>query len=280
MKTTLYIKGNSIIHRLDPRTKMLLIVYAMILAFIFFNPLAPLFVIIIMTVSLIFAVGQEFFKSSFVRLLPVLVLTVVVLHAFVNPVGKTPIQIGEMVIRVPYFDEMTWEGLYFGVVYAMRISSVYISSLCLILTTTPESMVSAIVKLGIPFKYASMFGMSLNMIPIMQEEASIIIQAQRARALRENNFFEKIQSLVPLFVPLAVGSMQQAEMTAMVLEARGFGAPVKRTELHIIQFGRPDFLLMFLGLIFTVGLVIIRLTQGDINWIDSVRNLLGLFWPI
>jgi energy-coupling factor transport system permease protein len=134
--------------------------------------------------------------------------------------------------------------------------------------------------MGIPFRYASMFGTSLQMIPILQEEANIIVQAQRARALQENNFIEKVQSLVPLFVPLAVGAMQQAETTAMVLEARGFGAPVKRTELHVIKFRWLDYLMMFVAFAITVAVFIIRITQGDINWVNSVRSVQGLFWPV
>jgi energy-coupling factor transport system permease protein len=280
MKTSLYIPGNSILHRLDPRTKMAMIVFSIIMAFTYFNPVASLILVLVMSAALIIAVGKAFFKNAFVQMIPVLILTVVILHAFANPVGVTPIQIGKTIIRVPFFDEMKWEGLYFGTVYALRITSVYICSLILILTTTPEGLVSSIVKMGIPFNYASMFGMSLQMIPILQEEAAIIVQAQRARALRENNFLEKVQSLIPLFVPLAVGAMQQAETTAMVLEARGFGAPVKRTELHPIKFKWIDYLLLFVGLAITVSLLIFRITQGDINWIDSVRSVPGLFWPV
>ena len=139
---------------------------------------------------------------------------------------------------------------------------------------------SAIVKLGIPFQYASLFGMSLQMIPIMQEEARVIIQAQRARALRENSFKEKIQALVPLFVPLAVGSMQRAETTAMVLEARAFGAPVKRTELRPLKLTWIDFSLLFGGLALTIALIVFRAVKGDINWVYSARSVLGLFWPL
>jgi energy-coupling factor transport system permease protein len=279
MKTTLYIPGDSIIHRLDPRTKMSMIVFVILMAFSYFNPVAPLIVLLVMSTVLILAVGKAFFNNAFVKLIPILVLTVVILHAFANPLGVTPIQIGETIIRVPYFNEMTWEGLYVGIVYALRITSVYICSLMLVLTTTPEDMVTSIVKMRVPFNYASMFGMSLQMIPILQEEAAIIVQAQRARALRENNIIEKIQSLVPLFVPLAVGAMQQAETTAMVLEARGFGAPVKRTELRTINFKWIDYILMFMAFAIAVSLLVSRILQGDINWIDSVRSVPGIFWP-
>jgi len=279
MKTNLYVDGHSKVHNLDPRTKMLMIIFVMIIAFTFYNPLAPLIGIFLVASILIFSVGMAFFDNMFAKLIPIMILTIVILHAFVNPDGKTPVMLGDTVIRIPYFNEMTWEGLYIGFVFSLRITAVYLSSLLLILTTKPEALVSAIVKMKIPFQYASMFGMSLQMIPILQEEASIIIQAQRARGLRENNLIEKIQSLVPLFVPLAVGSMQQAETTAMVLEARGFGAPVKRTELHEIKFTAVDYILIFSCLTIAVGLLVFRITQGDINWINSVNNLIDIFWP-
>lgn len=280
MKTTLYIEGNSIIHRLDPRTKMAWLSFSIVLAFIFYNPIVPLAIILVLTGALLFATGKKLFANPLIQLIPIIILTVSILHGFVNPIGVTPIQIGNVPIHLPYFGNMNWEGLYVGIVFSLRISSVFLASLILVLTTRPEDMVSAIVKLGVPFQYASLFGMSLQMIPIMQEEARVIIQAQRARALRENNLKEKIQALVPLFVPLAVGSMQRAETTAMVLEARAFGAPVKRTELRPIQMTWIDFVFLFGGLALTIGLIVLRVVKGDVNWVYSTHSVLGLFWPL
>jgi energy-coupling factor transport system permease protein len=280
MKTTLYIPGNSILHRLDPRTKMIWMVCAMVSVFILSNPLVPLVVIAVLVAFLLVAVQGKLFENALVRFLPIVILTVTITHGFVNPVGKTPIMIGADPIQLPYFGMMKWEGLYYGVLLALRISAVFFASITLVLTTTPEDLVTAINKLGVPYSYASMFGMSLQMIPIMQEEARIIVQAQRARALRENNLKEKIQALVPLFVPLAVGSMQRTETTAMVLEARAFGAPVKRTELHMIKFNTIDYFLIAVFILFIVFLVVLRVVYGDLSWMYSVRSFLGLFWPV
>jgi energy-coupling factor transport system permease protein len=280
MKTTLYIPGDSFLHRLDPRTKMVWMICTMISVFILFNPIVPLVMIFILVVALLFAVRMELFKNALVRFLPVIILTVSLTHGFVNPAGKTPILISGIPIALPYFGSMKWEGLYFGVLLALRISATFFASIILVLTTTPEDMVSAIAKLGVPYQYASFFGMSLQMIPIMQEEAAIIVQAQRARALRENNLWEKIQALVPLFVPLAVGSMQRAETTAMVLEARAFGAPVKRTELHMIRLTPLDYLVMIVFIAVVLGLIGVRIFHGDITWMYTVRTFWGLFLPV
>ncbi|MDD1750594.1 MAG: energy-coupling factor transporter transmembrane protein EcfT [Methanothrix sp.] len=280
MKTTLYIPGDSFLHRLDPRTKMVWMICTMISVFILFNPIVPLVMILILVVALLFAVRTELFKNALVRFLPVIILTVSLTHGFVNPAGKTPILISGIPIALPYFGSMKWEGLYFGILLALRISATFFASIILVLTTTPEDMVSAIAKLGVPYQYASFFGMSLQMIPIMQEEAAIIVQAQRARALRENNLWEKIQALVPLFVPLAVGSMQRAETTAMVLEARAFGAPVKRTELHMIQLTPLDYLVMIVFIAVMLGLIGVRIFHGDITWMYTVRTFWGLFLPV
>jgi energy-coupling factor transport system permease protein len=280
MKTTLYIPGDSFLHRLDPRTKMVWMICTMISVFILFNPIVPLVMIFILVVALLFAVRMELFKNALVRFLPVIILTVSLTHGFVNPAGKTPILISGIPIALPYFGSMKWEGLYFGVLLALRISATFFASIILVLTTTPEDMVSAIAKLGVPYQYASFFGMSLQMIPIMQEEAAIIVQAQRARALRENNLWEKIQALVPLFVPLAVGSMQRAETTAMVLEARAFGAPVKRTELHMIRLTPLDYVVMIVFIAVVLGLIGVRIFHGDISWMYTVNTFWGLFLPV
>jgi energy-coupling factor transport system permease protein len=280
MKTTLYIDGNSLLHRLDPRTKMAWLCFSIVLAFIFYNPIVPLVVILVLTTTLLFATGKKLLSNSLFRLIPIILLTVTLLHGFVNPIGVTSILIGNSPIHLPYFGDMKWEGLYVGIVFSLRIISVFLASLILVLTTRPEDLVTAIVKLGVPFQYASLLGMSLQMIPIMQEEARIIIQAQRARGLRENNIKEKIQALVPLFVPLAVGSMQRAETTAMVLEARAFGALVHRTELRPIRLTRLDLTLLFAGVVITIGIILTRVVNGNVNWVNSVRSVPGLFWPL
>jgi energy-coupling factor transport system permease protein len=280
MKTTLYIPGDSFLHRLDPRTKMVWMICTMVSVFILYNPVVPLVMILVLVVALLSAVGLELFRNALVRFLPVIILTVSLTHGFVNPAGKTPILVSGVPIALPYFGAMKWEGLYFGVLLSLRISATFFASIILVLTTTPEDMVSAIARLGIPYQYASFFGMSLQMIPIMQEEASIIVQAQRARALREDNLWEKIQALVPLFVPLAVGSMQRAETTAMVLEARAFGAPVKRTELHLIRLTFMDYLIIFVFVAVMLGLIGVRIFHGDISWMYTVRGFWGLFLPV
>ncbi len=280
MKQTLYIPGNSFLHRLDPRTKMVWMICTMVSVFVLFNPIVPIIMILILVAALYAAVGTQLFKNALVAFLPVVILTVSLTHGFANPAGKTPILISGAPITLPFFGSMKWEGLYFGVLLSLRISATFFASIILVLTTKPQDMVSAIAKLGVPYQYASFFGMSLQMIPIMQEEASIIVQAQRARALRENSLWEKIQALVPLFVPLAVGSMQRAETTAMVLEARAFGAREKRTELHMLQLTPLDYLVIIIFLSITVGLIAVRLFHGDISWMYTVRSFWGLFVPV
>jgi len=280
MKTTLYYPGDSILHRLDPRTKMVWMICTMISVFIFYNPLVSIVMIIVLILALLYAVGTDIFKNALIQFIPIIILTVSITHGFVNPAGKTPILVGSMPIHLPYFGNMMWEGLYIGVQMSLRITAVILASIILVATTKTEDMVSGIAKLGIPYQYASFFGMSLQMIPILQEEAIIIVQAQRARALRENNLWEKVMALVPLFVPLAVGSMQRAETTAMVLEARAYGAPVTRTELRVIRLAPLDYVLIILFLAVLIGLIVTRIAYGNLSWMDSVRSFWGLFFPV
>ena len=280
MKITLYIPGDSILHRLDPRTKMVWMICTMISVFIFFNPLVSIIMLIVMILALLYAVGPVVFKNALIRFIPIIILTVSILHGFVNPAGKTPILVGNIPIHLPYFGNMMWEGLYIGIQMSLRICAVIFASIVLVVTTTTEDMVTAIAKLGIPYQYASFFGMSLQMIPILQEEAIIIVQAQRARALRENNLWEKVMALVPLFVPLAVGSMQRAETTAMVLEARAYGAPVKRTELRTIRLTPLDYFLIIIFSAALIGLIVTRIAYGNLSWMNSVHSFWGLFFPV
>ena len=280
MKPTLYIPGNSILHRLDPRTKMDWMICTMISVFIFYNPLVSIVMIIVLILALLYAVGTDIFKNALVRFIPIIIVTVSITHGFVNPAGKTPIMLGSMPIHLPYFGNMMWEGLYIGVQMSLRITAVILASIVLVVTTKTEDMVTAIAKLGIPYQYASFFGMSLQMIPILQEEAIIIVQAQRARALRENNLWEKVMALVPLFVPLAVGSMQRAETTAMVLEARAYGAPIKRTELRDIRLTPLEYFLIIIFSAVLIGLIVTRIAYGNLSWMNSVHSFWGLFFPV
>lgn len=277
--TTLYIPGDSFLHRLDPRTKLAWIVFALASAFILNNPLVPLIVVALLAAITIRAVGMRYFRMPLVQVVIIALLTIPIGHGFANPIGHTQVMAGSLGIRLPFFGPLTWEGLYLGVIYALRVTSGAAAGLMFILTTKPGDLIDSVTKLGVPFQYAFMLGMALQMIPLMQREAGLIVQAQRARALQEDNLAQKVKALAPIFVPLAVGAMQRTETTAMVLEARAFGAPVKRTEMHTLEMRWLDWLALCLGVALITGLIALRVRYGGLSWIDAARSVPGLFFP-
>ena len=237
-----YYPGNSFIHRLDPRTKILatlLLIVAVFLA----NSAIGYGVLCAMVLFIIAVSGLPFMLvlKSVKPLLFIIVLTLV-LHAVMGQ--------GEHVLYQWKFIKVTEEGLRLGVQMAMRLILLLMISSILTFTTSPIVLTDGIEALLRPFRVigvpvhelAMMMTIALRFIPTLMEETDRIIKAQTARGadFSGGNLLVKAKNMLPILVPLFISAFRRADDLAIAMEARCYRGGEGRTRMHQLTYRTGD----------------------------------------
>lgn len=254
MQTTLsfYISGESLIHRLNPLTKLVLVFTLIALTFLLSILWLPsiLFLCVVLPLSFIARVQRPFIGAIARLLLPV-VGFIFIMQAFFHPGGENEI------FRL-WFLTITAESLQFAFQTATRILVMVSSFLILLLTTHPSDLMNDLTRRGLPGTFSYVITATLQIIPQMQAKAATIIAAQQARGLETGgNILKRAGALTPLVGPLVFGSLVDVEERAIAIEARGFSAAIQKTSLREIAdppFERAVRWLMLLVILATIGL--------------------------
>ena len=236
-----YFPGNSLLHRLDPRTKIVAVV---VLSVAIFLPKAwPGYVVSTAFCLLAVSLAQVPIKFILRGLKPILIfLAITVLfNAFLTP--------GEPLFKVWRWD-VTREGLVLSAVAAVRLVLLVITASLLTLTTSPirltdgfERLLRPLSPLGVPaHELALMMTIALRFIPTLTEEADRIMRAQAARGAdyQSGNLVNRIRALIPVLVPLFVAAFRRADELATAMEARGYRGGQGRTKMKELAYTRLD----------------------------------------
>jgi energy-coupling factor transport system permease protein len=253
-----YIPGNSTIHRLDPRTKIIGTVLLIVLLFMvdtFWGyALAALAIAAIVHLS---EIPPRLVLRGLRPLFVILLLTVS-LHLFMTE--------GDPIFRF-WIVEVTWQGLSRGIMMGVRLALLVMGTSLLTLTTSPINLTDGIEgllkpgkRIGIPaHELAMMMTIALRFIPTLLEEAEKIMKAQMARGadFQGGGLLQRAKSLIPLLVPLFVNAFRRADELAIAMEARGYRGGDGRTKFKELHFGRRDAIALALafGFVAVVGLL-------------------------
>jgi energy-coupling factor transport system permease protein len=248
-----YVPGNSLVHRLDPRTKITIIFCFVV--FVFFANSAASYGILIM-----FALTSMFTTKIPVRfilkgLTPVwfLIIFTFILHLFVTKEGTLLYEL--------YFLKIYSGGVLQGIAISMRFFLLILVTSLLTLTTTPIEITDAVEDMLHPLKrikfpvheLALMMSISLRFIPTLMQETEKISKAQASRGVdfRTGPVKERAKAIVPLLVPLFVSAFKRAEELAMAMEARGYHGGEGRSKLRELKIRKLDVLIyiLFAGVI-------------------------------
>lgn len=275
---SLYQPGNSFLHRLDPLTKLVWIIIVMAFVFVIFDPIEPFVIFLVATaLALVSGVGKAYLKGT-VLLLPVL-SSMIFLQSFwvltAMPVFKSA------VVR-PIFSlgpvTAYYEGLYYGLVLASRVLAFGSIAILGLLVTHPADLFASLLRLKVPYTFNFMVLTTLQLVPIMNREAMIIIGAQQARGLKARGF----GAILPSFVPLFASAMERVRLLANTLEARAFGSTGRKTKLRPVEITTKDYVLMALAFAFLAGWVGYVAKFGVINnmstWIVPLWFAMLLVW--
>ena len=255
-----YIPGDSIIHKLDPRAKLMGSMYFIGIIFLANNwQTYTLLLLFTMLVIYLSKIKLSFFING-VKPLIWLILFTVILQVLFTGGGTVYFSWGPITV--------SQEGLLNGVYIFCRFVLIIFMSTLLTLTTMPLSLTDAIefllrplLAIKVPvYEIALMLSIALRFVPTLMDETEKIMNAQRARGVDfgEGNVFQQMKAIVPLLIPLFVSSFNRAEELATAMEARGYQGGEGRSKYRLLKWETRDTFVIVTYALLTVGLVFIR----------------------
>ena len=253
-----YFPGESFVHRLDPRTKLLATIALIAVVFVSsgFAGFALIAAFVLLT-ALSTGVHLKFLFKGLKPIMFIIIFTFV-LNMFFQQTGDVLIQF--WAIRI------TTGGLKMASFMAVRLMLLVISSQLLTLTTSPisltdglESLMGPAAKIGFPaHEIAMMMSIALRFIPTLMDEADKIMKAQKARGadFETGNLIQRAKAMIPLLVPLFVGAFRRADELALAMDARCYRGGTGRTRMNQLKYGSRD-LLAALAVVALIALVIL-----------------------
>ena len=253
-----YFPGNSILHRLDPRTKILLT--AMYIVALFLAKQLVGYGIMMVVLASAIAVSKVKLKTIFRGLKPIMMI--IVITAFLN-LFWTP---GQTIWKWGFLN-LTVEGIWSAIFMVLRISMLILCTFLLTYTTSPilltdglENLMCPLKKIHVPVHELSMMmSIALRFIPTLIEETDKIMSAQKARGadFDTGGLMDKAKALIPLLVPLFISAFRRADELAVAMECRCYHGGEGRTRLRQLKYRRADvaFLVCGLAVCVTVGVL-------------------------
>ena len=254
-----FFPGDTLAHRLDPRTKLLATVLYIIAIFLAKGPIAYGVLILTRIVSVrISKVGARALFRGLKTVLFIIAFTAV-LNLFYTP--------GTVIAQFWIF-HVTREGVITAIAMMLRISLLIMGTFLLTYTTSPisltdglESLLSPLKKLRLPIhELAMMMSIALRFIPTLIEETDKIMSAQKARGadFETGNIFRRAKALVPILVPLFISAFRRADELATAMECRCYHGGEGRTALRVLRYKAADWLVLVAFLALTAGIIVLK----------------------
>lgn len=237
-----YIPGNSLIHRLDPRSKLIAMILYIIIVFWANNFITNL-IMLTFTLVVIFLsqVKLSFFFNGIKPMVGIILFTTIFQMLFT--------QGGEVFLSL-WIIKITSYGLSQAALIFMRFLLIILFSTLLTLTTTPlsladavESLLKPLERLKVPaHEIGLMLSLSLRFVPTLMDDTTRIMNAQRARGVDfgEGNLIQKVKSIIPILIPLFASSFKRADALAIAMEARGYQGGDGRTKYRLLRWTTKD----------------------------------------
>ncbi len=256
-----YFPGNSLLHKLDPRMKLLLAICYIVL--IFLAKSAPAYALLVVSTVLIIAVSGVSFGVVLRSLKPLFL--VLIFTTLINVFWGN----GTTVLAALGPFTITKEGVIRAITMALRIVLLMAStSVILMYTTSPisltdgiERLLSPLAKIGVPVHtFAMMMTMALRFIPTLLEETQKIINAQKARGadFDSGNLIDKAKALIPVLIPLLISQFRRAEELATAMECRCYRGGGGRTRMTVLRFAARDFLAAAATVALLAGIILLN----------------------
>lgn len=254
-----YYPTKSQIHSLDPRTKIIMLLAMIIIAFIAGSIPAAILVAAATALCLLLSrvpLGM-YFKS--LKAIWFLVILTSLLNMFYIP-GRVLWSLGRLTL--------TYEGIRMSCYIALRLVCLILTSSVLTFTSTPTELTGAIESLLSPLKLigvrvhemAMLMTIALRFVPTLLEEADKIMSAQKSRGadLEDGGLMQRIRALIPILIPLFVSAFRRAYDLALAMECRCYTDGKGRTRLNELHTGLRDYIALALTAAFCVAVILLN----------------------
>lgn len=279
-----FFPGESFIHKLDPRTKILLTVLFIVAVFLVNTPIG--FFTVLVSVILLIASSKISIKVILKGIKPI--IYVLIFTALIN-VFMTKAESQPLVDF--YFIKIYKEGIIRAVFMGLRVILLIIgTSVLLTYTTSPisltdgiESLLSPLKKIKVPVHiFAMMMTIALRFIPTLIEETEKIMNAQKSRGadFSSGSLVKRAKALIPIIIPLFVSSFKRADELAVAMECRCYRGDKNRTKLIKLEYKRRDFVWLGIGLVFLASIIAIIIAPGYLSGIMPEKIYNVIFYKI
>ena len=254
-----YYPSRSVIHRLDPRTKLAGTLIFIISVFLFHTvPGYAVATVFLAGVIISSTVPVKFIFKGLKAIFMILLITMV-FNILLTP--------GEVIWSFGFL-KITKEGVSLAVRMAVRLIYLVIGSSLMTLTTTPNQLTDGLEKslrplnkIHVPVhEIAMMMSIALRFIPILLEETDKIMKAQIARGadFESGNMIQKVKNMVPLLVPLFISAFRRANDLAMAMEARCYHGGDHRTQMKPLRYQKRDYMAYFVLFAYLAVAIVFR----------------------
>ncbi len=255
-----YFPGKSVIHRLDPRLKIVLVFAYIVAIFLCKNFYSlGLMVLVLVLVELLSRISLKLIYKS-VKPIFIVVLITSLLQLIYNKTGDVLVEYWKI--------KITTGGVYMALFTTIRIAILVVASSMLTYTTSPTMLTDAIERLFSPLKVfkinvhsiAMMMTIALRFIPTLIDEVDKIMSAQKSRGadLESGNIIQRGKALVPIFIPLFINSFRRAYELAFAMECRCYQGGEGRTRLKVMKMELRDYIALVIMLVVIAGVFVLN----------------------
>lgn len=262
-----YFPFNSVIHRLDPRTKLLFTVVFIVTVFLANNFISLFFCLLLSAV--VIGLSKIPVKTVIKGLKPILLIIVIT-----SILQIAYVETGVVLIAV-WKIKITSGGVLTAVFMALRISLLIVMSTMLTYTTSPTALTNGLdrvfaplKKLGIDFHTVTMImTIALRFIPTLIEEVDKIMSAQKSRgaSFDQGNLMKRAKALIPLFIPLLFNSIRRAYELANAMTCRCYNGGVGKTTMNALKFSIRDYMTLLVMAFLIAGIIVLNIFCGEYN---------------
>lgn len=252
-----FFPGDTVVHRLDPRTKLILVILYIVGLFCAYDWVSYALVLAV-TISAI-AASRIKAKTILRGLKPLIFIIVLTAALNIFYTDGTPIIPGWII---------TWEGIKKAFLLVLRIMMLISGTFLLTYTTSPialtdglEMLLNPLKKIKIPVhEMAMIMSMALRFIPTLTEETDKIMSAQKARGadFETGSLLQRAKALLPILVPLFVSAFRRADELAVAMESRCYHGGQGRTRMKTLKMAGRDWLALLLGAAFVAGVIVLK----------------------
>ncbi|WP_298018405.1 energy-coupling factor transporter transmembrane protein EcfT [uncultured Dysosmobacter sp.] len=255
-----YFPGTTVAHKLDPRTKILLVV--LYITALFCAKSLVTYGVMALCLAVCVYISKVSIKALVRGLKPVLFIIIFtgILNLFFTSGDRYLVEWG--------FLRISDTGLRNAVFMVLRIMLLIMGTFLMTYTTSPisltdglEQLLNGLKRFHVPVhELAMMMSIALRFIPTLIEETDKIMSAQRARGadFESGNLVQRAKALIPILVPLFISAFRRADELATAMECRCYHGGEGRTKLRVLQYERRDYIALALGVAVTVGVIVLR----------------------